>query len=434
MVDLDLTDGGRLGYFWPVTDTVPNLEDDEPLRGWLRRTGRETLLDVLDEDPIARHGIDLPHFGGLVGVLQGGSVLLLEVRTTNASVAFGAQASWLRCSSRTVLEDVDVERLRSNRLRSLRADFLGIGYWAGMRSTNEDWDYDSDGLVKGFSLALTSDERLTVPLTKGLQLTLSSEWNVGGTDDRRVITAPVSVTCRATVPRPTWDLLRPLVQVQDLLNVAYQGSVLATSGAGVADLEPDKRPGTDGSVLWNSLLMTASPNARAAAPVKELPLFSLQAIGGLPGVRRWSNLATRHPRAVTPVVGPFRRGFATADVTVRDVAAAIEYWVKSNRPAAWAMPKQYAQVLARRLGTAFSTWVGDPERWAKEFWSANNHLKHEPGYEVEDQYLVDLAVSGRYVLLASLLNRVAGTRSPGKEIFENHRLSALGERLRIIYA
>lgn len=93
MADLDLTDGGRLGYFWPVTEAPPRFDDDEPLRGWIRRDGDSTLLDLLDEDPFERRGIDLPHYGALVGLLQGGSILLLEVRTTNASVAFGPQAS-----------------------------------------------------------------------------------------------------------------------------------------------------------------------------------------------------------------------------------------------------------------------------------------------------------------------------------------------------
>lgn len=137
MADLDLTDGGRLGYFWPVTDTPPRLNDDEPLRGWVRRDGGSTLLDFLDEDPFARRGVDLPHHDALVGVLQGGSVLLLELRTTNGSVALGAQASWVRCSARTVLDGVDVGRLRSNRIQSLRADFLGVGRWAGMRTGEE---------------------------------------------------------------------------------------------------------------------------------------------------------------------------------------------------------------------------------------------------------------------------------------------------------
>lgn len=302
-----------------------------------------------------------------------------------------------------------------------------------MRTGEEHWEHDDDGLVKGFSLALTTHESQTAALPNSRQLTLSSEWSVEGADDRRVITAPVSVTCEAKRPRPTWDLLQPLVHVQDLLNLAYQGSVLAASGAGIADLEPAQRPGIDRSAMWSSLLMTAHPNAREAK-LNDLPLFSLRAIGGLPGVRRWIALCARHPRATTPVVGPLRRGSSTADVTVRDVAAGMEYWVKSNRPAAWAMPKKYAEVLAQRLGTQFTTWVGDSERWATEFWKANNYLKHEPGYEVEDQYLIDLAVSGRYVLLASLLNRIAGSRLPGRQLFENYRLGELGRRLQLAHS
>ncbi|MDQ3096483.1 MAG: hypothetical protein M3Q82_11180, partial [Actinomycetota bacterium] len=62
---------------------------------------------------------------------------------------------------------------------------------------------------------------------------------------------------------------------------------------------------------------------------------------------------------------------------------------------------------------------GDVTQWCQAFWSANIHLKHEPNYRVDDQRLIDLALSSRYVLLAGLLDRIARSRSPSQALFRN---------------
>jgi hypothetical protein len=427
MATFSLESDGRLGYFWPLGDEPPRLDDD-PLRGWVRRDDT-TLVDVLDE--AAQFPAEgPPNYRALAGALQGGSVLLLDVRfETSSRVLGGAQASWARYSARTVLDDVDLVRLRSDRVRRLRANFFGVGRWAGMKSGRESWDTGTDGIVRGYSLSLSTPEVDSHVIGGGRRLTLSSAWSVGGSEEQRLISAPVSVECESARPVRSWSLLEPLLRVQDLLSLAYGGSVLAETGAGVADLRPADRPGTDASGMWSSPLMRLQTGGRAAK-LNSFPLFTLQTIGGLLGVRRWIKLSQAHQRAVAPLVAPLRHGFSSADVLVRDVAAAMEYWTKVNRPAKWASTKLYAQAITGRLDSSFEDWVGDRSRWCTEFWSANNHLKHEPSYAPDDQRLIDLALSGRYALLASLLDRVAGTRESSRALFGSHRLADLGRRLR----
>jgi hypothetical protein len=247
MAELKLEDGGRLGYFWPLEGAGELDLDADPLRGWVRREEGTTMVDFLDENPYQPGTMDPPQFDALVGVLQGGNVLLLELQGTHRTLAFGAQASWGRVTARTVVESIDLQRMRSERIRGLRADFLGVGRWAGMRSITERWTYGEDRLVNGWSMTLSESEAERIALANSRVLSLTSKWSVKGSDDRRVITAPVSVSCEARTPRPVWHLLLPLIQVQELLQLSYDGSVLASSGAAEMDLDAGVRPGTGSS-------------------------------------------------------------------------------------------------------------------------------------------------------------------------------------------
>ena len=133
---------------------------------------------------------------------------------------------------------------------------------------------------------------------------------------------------------------------------------------------------------------------------------------------------------VSPLVGPLRFGFSSTDVMLKEVAAAIEYWVKASRPAAWADTRKYANAAAARAGRPFGNWVGDPKSWATRFWQTNNHLKHEVSYAVDEDAMFDYAQSARQLLIALILNRVSRSNTPGEILFRHHRLSDLGDRLR----
>jgi hypothetical protein len=72
--------------------------------------------------------------------------------------------------------------------------------------------------------------------------------------------------------------------------------------------------------------------------------------------------------------------------------------------------------------------------WSKGFWDAYTHLKHNVSYDPDPQETWDLAVSGRYLLAASLLDRAAGTRAPSSSIFRHYWLNRTRDRLRERFA
>ena len=449
MVLIDVLDSGTLGFFWSVHGHAPDLGSDpepESERGYVKRDQGWVRVDVLDEDPIS----SLQAFGlqrpadppdALVASMPEDGALFLEVQGPGISHRFGgSRASSKQYMARTVIGGVPLDRLRTSSLLGLRANFHGIGRWAGMSATQETWRQGSDSRVQGWSVTLGGSDDVSHRLPGGRKLVLSTTWSVDGPTDRRTVSAPVVVGCESRRPVDVWELLRPVLQVQDLLGFAYGGFVAADGGTAQLDLKPaeDDRSDSSKPSLWNGALMVRSPAAREPKSMNEFPLFQLGTIGGVAGLARWIRLNTDHPRAARPVVAQYRHGAGSAPLILMEVAAAVEYWVKANRPSAWAVSavknRQWVQALTGRCGAAFSSWTGDPDAWAKAFWNAYNRLKHEPNYAPDPIELLDLAESGRYLLGAVILNRVAGSKAPSRGLFRHYRLDGLGGRLRDRYA
>lgn len=438
----DVLEAGTLGFFWPFSERAPDLES-EPERGHAKREMGWVALDVLDESPIdsLRLGLeataDAP--AALLGVMADEAAMFLEVIDAGRNTRFGgSRASSKHYLARTAIGGVPVDRLRTPSLEELHAHFLGIGGWAGMSATKEDWSSDR-GRVTEWSVTLSGTEDLSHPLRGGRALVLSTTWSVDGPTDRRTISAPVSIGCRSRRPVDVWELLQPVLHTQDLLSFAYEGFVAADGGSACLDVEPaEGERSSQTPSLWNGALMVRSPAAAAPRSMNERPLFYLGTIGGIAGLARWIRLSSTHARATRPVVARYREGRPSAALTVMEVAAAVEYWAKANRPTAWADSAvkngNWVQALAGRCGKAFADWVGDPDAWARAFWGSYNRLKHEPTSEPDARELTDLAESARYLLGAVMLDRVALTKAPSRGVFKHHSLDSLGTRLRDRYA
>lgn len=160
------------------------------------------------------------------------------------------------------------------------------------------------------------------------------------------------------------------------------------------------------------------------------PLFHLETIGGVDGLRRWIELEAEHPRAVQTVVGPYRHGFASPEMQLMYSVSGIETWVKSARPAKWAHGKLFAQQLATHVGAPFEDFVGDPERWDRAVFREYNALKHDPEHVADYRRITCFAESARLLLGVALLNDVAGTGEPGRVIFGGGHLWKLRDRVR----
>ncbi|MFC6080164.1 ApeA N-terminal domain 1-containing protein [Sphaerisporangium aureirubrum] len=426
---------GSIGFFWPFNGKLPNLQASEPERGYVHRDGGWLIIETLDEDVARKFSVRQAEGSplGIAALLPEKSVLFLENIRSGWIQRSGYRASSRRCRARTAISNIPFDRLLSSKVKALSANFHGVGDWAGLSATKESRDQDEHGRIQSWTVTLKSANAISHPLRQGRSLMISTTWKVGGDEDRRVLSAPVTIGCSSLRPRDVWDLLQPLLHVQGLLNLAWDGFVAADTGS--AELHLKKKDGVDLSTrpeMWNGALMVPLAGVSAPKSMNENPLFSLSALGGIAGLTRWIRLCDEHPRAINPVINRYRYGPTTAETTLLDIASAIEYWVKCNRPAAWANA-MYAQALAGRVGNHFTKWVGDPEKWGRDFWRTYNKLKHEITYAVDPHSVSDLAQSGRLLLAAALLDRAACSKAPSRQLFNTHRTDRLGRRLRSLY-
>ena len=435
---------GSVALFWP--DMHESDVEAEPLRGYLRREGGWAVFEALTEAPMAFDMFDAPPPHSLAGMAPATGLLLLELPSPSSSTNFGGyKASTQTFRARTAVGSVPLDRLKSTRILELQAHFLGITTWAQLEPISYEQTKDSDGRLLTLSIKLGRSEVASVPLHGGRQLSLSSTWDAPGGSDQSTIYAPITISCKVAPRRKAIDifgLLGPLLHIQNLLNFAHEGFVAASGGGCNLDLAPPSRnpqfePAT--RPMWNGALMRALPAVESLTP-KQVPAFTLASIGGLHGLRRWIRLAETYPLAANAVTHLYRMGHTRATDAIRDAANGIEYWVGAHsRTAKWPrLPGNTrkgspAKALARHLGEPFTSWIGDPDRWAEEFWDTYNKLKHEPNFIFENQNLASLATSGRLLLAAALLNRAATSKMPSRQLFRSSSYYNLGLEFRERY-
>ncbi len=183
--------------------------------------------------------------------------------------------------------------------------------------------------------------------------------------------------------------------------------------------------------MWSGALMSDSPPDLAADRGKP-PMFSLSDVGGAVGVRRWMKMYDRFPRSVAPISNYIRYGSPSPEVRLLEVAAAIEQWVAAHpRSTRWTREgKTWAAVLARHVGTPFTDWAGPADLWATRFWDSYNDLKHSRGAGPSHREAYLAAETGYRLLVAALLNRVAGSKQPSRQMLSNYRLTGVGKAMR----
>lgn len=431
---------GTLAFLDPVDEHARSLDTTDTQRGWLQQTDSWVSVESLTEDVMAEFSAraDPPTPAGIVGITKHGPILMLEVLGPYPSISLGgSKSSHRRYRARTILSPVPVRELRSTRLTHLEASFPEIHRWAGIETIQETYSRDNDGKLTGFSFKEGPFNAISAKVTRGRSITIGTTWGVDGPGDRRTINAPVTLACSASRPKNLWDLLAPLLNLQDLLSIAHVGFVAADDGIGRLHINPTCDDDNKAN-LWNGALMVPSKGAIIPKSMTELPLFYLSTIGGVRGLSRWIRLTESHPRATRPVTTTFRNGLLTPYVALMEAAAGIEYWTGIHkRSSSWAKTgKNYPppEALGNRVGRSFKTWVGGSlHAWADDFWSSYNAFKHDPKQAFDVQHLTDLALAGRYLLTAALLDRIAGTKAPSHHLFRSHHLYPLGDRLSHAY-
>jgi hypothetical protein len=452
MSKLGFLDQGSLGIFYPWLGTEPP-DDEHKERGWIVRSGGWAHIDALDEHDtpgvMVSGQFEADRFPeALVGRLPSTTVIALELLPRGSTRVFGLNASTRRYRARTLVADAPLDRLRSSRLRSLTSEYLGLGHWSGTRSGEETWTQAPDGTIQAFELKVGApppDAR--VSLSGGRSIAVSAHWSVTGPEDDRRIRMPMTVRIEANRPLDVVQFLAPLVHVQNLISTVFSGFVATTGASAGLDLTPPGRHELNTQrrfPCWSGPLFQC-PDGVPPAGSTAWPSLSLSDLGGAAGAARWIRLCEQHPRATSPAVSPYRFGASTVETELLSIAAAFEYWVAVHRSerVRWAdgsaKPKGISghefmmRCLAHRAGSSFAEFVGDVARWTADFSNSYNRLKHDPSASLDQGLMADLVRSGRLLLFGLLANRVAGTRTPTRKLFDYNAHHALGSRLRARY-
>ncbi|MDP9458772.1 MAG: hypothetical protein M3Q22_00505 [Actinomycetota bacterium] len=227
----DLMDG-TVGYFWPDLDGAGELDRALAGHAHLGPEG-QLLIDVLSpitgELPWFAEPEKLPH--SLMAATAVTGALFLDIRGVRHQNIFGSyrpDTRQYRCGA--VVIDAPIHRLRSHGLLSVTAFFPGIGRWAGLSASEETPEMTEDGRLLSLSVKLQSSDDLSERLPGGKTLSLSTHWQVDGPIDRRVIYAPVSLTVSNARPSTWIELIKPLMAIQGLISLAFNGLVLADGG------------------------------------------------------------------------------------------------------------------------------------------------------------------------------------------------------------
>jgi hypothetical protein len=444
MTPLDYLSLGSIGQFWRYNGTLPR-EDDTPEFGRIVAVGRAIYLDAVDEradiEAWTAEEATLEPGTTFLGQLPNDAVLSIETWSRGTTrVLGGHHISTQSYAARSLVGgNVPLHALRSASLSTMRALYHSMSFWAGMVASEEEFEFD-EGKVSGFTIKLTAPSSVTATIDNRLSLTIEPRWSVGGPEDLRLLSIPIAIGCVSKLPADPYTLLRPLLDIQGLLGMLFGGFVSADRCEAVLDLDPELPESQRRSYpLWNGALMV-TPEGVTDRSDDRRPAVRLATLGGIAGLARWIRLCRTHERATEVAISPYRYGFACGEVDLLAIGAALEYWVAAHRNRKWAAKKPsvkgrsaqagFALAVAGQAGQPFAEWVGDVDRWCTDFSDAYNGLRHNPNFAIADDLLADPVVSGRYLLFAVLLNRVAGTRRPSEAIFNDDRLTNRGQRIR----
>ncbi|MFD5658635.1 ApeA N-terminal domain 1-containing protein [Streptomyces hirsutus] len=418
--------GGSLGYFWE--DVRSGKSSNGKVSGFLKRLndGNVQLDYFLDLDSAWRDGYALPKC--IYGATVNGRVLLLDLIQSRVTRRTNELPSVRTQVAGTAILGATPEHVKRDAVTSVSVFFPGVTHWAGMQTVSEESQSDDEGRGKSVSLHVEGAPRQECRLSQGRTISIASHWKLGGDVDDRSIFAPVSLECSTRRAQAFRDLLDPLMRVQDILNIAYAGFVPARGGR--VRFATNESPLVHPRV-WCARIMQVPDGVTTPKSMTATPMFSLAHIGGIRGLARWVKYCDQVPRVHRALSLGYRIGMANVEARFLEVASAIEYWVALQDQAGlkWAQEKRRPLALARHVGREFAEWIGDPQDWDSVFAGTYNAVKHDPKFSPDPYALSYLAGSGWLLLLSDVLNRVSGTKLPGKVVIGSHRNSDLGRKV-----
>lgn len=433
---------GTLGHFWTELSDVYDLNKSKD--GYVGLVDDNlfyvsTLRTREFPSEIRRNTDRLPRPEAIYAMTASTRSIFFDIAGISRSNVMGQRASTQTVRTRGVVVDVPFTVLEETKFIEVEVWIPEVTNWSGLEGVSERVQLYDDDRPKRYTASTVDVETLEIEIRRGLKLTLDTTWSVDGPDDKRVLSTPLVVGTASKTPR-SWDQhFVPLIAVQDLINVAYEGFVPAEHGTVQFKCRDDDRPRSTPR-MWNSRLMTVPRSVSRPESMTEFPLFHLQNIGGVRGVRNWIRLDQDYPRATGPITNVYRYGASGSEVRLIEIALGLEYWTKVHNELgrAWAKPRKLTKKtfeplpmsIGRHVGPDFAEFVGDLGEWSQLFWDTYNSLKHAPNFEYDPNEVGLLGDSGALLLLGALLNRVAGNKIPMKVLCESHRTHMIGYNMR----
>ena len=377
----------------------------------------------------------------IFGITELGTVVIPVVSGEGIHEAMGTQISTRTFRGPAVA--VGIREPFGPRLTRL-AVRLPFSAWAGLNPMSGVGHFDDQQRWTGLDIQLRGTDDLACGQVGSIEVSLRGTWNREkdeGEEDRTWIETGLQVITESKRPREHTDHVEVAMSVQDLLSLAYDRFLPASTAHVV--LEGNKDPRSSTWFYHHDLV--DSPDLSSDLPDdphQTRPLFTLADLGGPRAVSRWVSLNRQYPDAANAIRVRYR---TTTNPTRRiiELGAAIEQYVRTNvaqgrssgRGAPeWTKEDPWEAALARHAGTEFANFVGDPKRWGELFNAAYVSEKHYTGTRYPAAELVRLSSSAQILLICELLNRAAGSHKPSRTLLTDHRVAQLGEQLRPLVA
>ncbi|GAB4969265.1 hypothetical protein MAHJHV53_28610 [Mycobacterium avium subsp. hominissuis] len=441
--DLQELMDGTTGHFWTKVDDILNLAEAANGHVELRDDGLlhiETLTSLelvrsMYASATATREIPRAIYGS---TKPAGAVFYDVAGMSSSNIIGGVRASSAAYRLRSVLCGVNLRNVASDKLTRMLVTFPKVTFWSGIGGVATKIEKDELGRSQSVDVKLRSAKDISGPMRRGIKLSFSSHWSITGPDDVRMLKNPLAVITKSTKPKDWWRHLEPILAVQDLINMAYQGFVVADVGTADIDVK-QKDPRSRSPELWISRIMTVPPGSTAPESMNEIPVFNLPQIGGIRGIDGWIELSHKFGRATGPISKIYRFGGGlAAETRCMEIAAAIDYWSEIHRRAglAWAAKSNgsLTEVLAKFVGPAFAEFVGDIKVWSKIFRDTYNRIKHEPVFSYEGEDVYNITRSAEILLQSALLNRVARNKKMTHIVCDSHRNYDVGIEVKKIVA
>lgn len=419
---------GVVGTFVPVADDAPTAW----LSGHIRVDDDGAEISVVastPEDAAATWSNDPANHQVVFGITEAGTVLMHVHSWTRSTTRGTFAVQVVRWNASAVLVDVDDDEVDADNVSSLSLEYFGLTSWSNAGRYDHEVIQDTPGgPALGWRIEARREEPATVAIDEAFDLTIATNVSPSGVPGRLAIEAPLIVRINSNERRSYEDHIVRLDAVHGLLSLAHLDPVNATRGW--ARLERKKTLGP--TRWWDRTMMGA---VSEHDNVNLFPIFRLEDLGGADGVAAWIRTCLIHPRSVTPLVRHRLFENQSPESRLLSTAAAMEYWVVSHRRTdEWAgktgKTDTIALATARSVGSAWGSWIGDSDSWAKQFADTYTELKHLPTVGPDPDTVSALEYAGRWLLTASILDECVGDDKPSTRIFGGGIPYPIGQNVR----